>query len=132
MWRVLIVDDDPQIRQQLQEGLSSRAHCTCVSHAEDALKTFKHALEAARPFDFVLLDVLLSEKKDDGFEVLRQIRICEEQNKQGQDKEALIIMITTYKDSLMERYNMGWDDFITKPIEIKKLISHMQSLRQPK
>ena len=40
-------------------------------------------------------------------------------------------MITAYKDSLMEKYNMGWDDFITKPIEKDKLIAHMKALINP-
>ena len=128
MWRVLIVDDDSQIRQQLQQGLAKAADCIGVSNADDALKTFTQALGSDSPFDFVLLDVLLSEKKEDGFEVLRQIRACEEQRKGDEIKEVVVIMITTYKDSLMERYNMGWDDFITKPIEIEKLIRHMKTL----
>ena len=41
---------------------------------------------------------------------------------------AHIIMITTYKDSLMENYNLGWDDFITKPVDIKILVERMNSM----
>ena len=128
MWRVLIVDDDPQIRRGLQQGLSGMSDCTGVDNSDDALKVFKQALKSEFPFDFVLLDVFLSEKEDDGFEVLKRIRTCEEQHKREGGREVFVIMITTYRDSLMERYNMGWDDFITKPIEAEKLISHMKAL----
>ncbi len=40
-------------------------------------------------------------------------------------------MITAYKDSLMEKYNMGWDDFITKPVDKDVLIKHMERLAHP-
>ena len=62
-----------------------------------------------------------------GFDVLKKIR--EEEEKKAESlPEAFIIMTTTFKDSLAQMYNMGWDDFITKPIEGKKLTDHMHSL----
>jgi len=129
MWRVLIVDDDPQIRQQIKQGLAEIAACTDVTNADDALKTFRQALQSNSPFDFVLLDVFLAKGKEVGFNILKQIRLSEEEYKKESSREVFVIMITTYKDSLMERYNMGWDDFITKPIEVDKLIKHMQVLK---
>lgn len=37
-------------------------------------------------------------------------------------------MTTTYRDSLMENYNMGWDDFITKPVDADILTKRLREL----
>ena len=125
MWRVLIVEDDKKICQRLAKGLNKHAQCTMVHTGEDALESYRKAIKSKKPFEFILLDVYLGGIT--GFDVLKKIR--EEEEKKAESlPEAFIVMTTTFKDSLAQMYNMGWDDFITKPIETKKLINHLQAL----
>jgi CheY-like chemotaxis protein len=123
MWKVLVAEDDLSNQQKLFEVLKGRAECTLATTGQEALTTFQKSLKTKKFFDFILLDVTMP--KMDGFEVLRAIR-AEEEKRRGKIKEAIIIMITAYKDSLMEKYNMGWDDFITKPVEKDKLLRRME------
>lgn len=122
MWKVLVAEDDAANQQKLLEALKGVAKCTLATTGQEALDVFKKALKTKNPFEFILLDVTMP--KMDGFEVLRAIR-AQEEKKMGKVKESTVIMITAYKDSLMEKYNMGWDDFITKPIDKEKLVRRM-------
>lgn len=125
MWKVLIAEDSLENRTSLLDGLKEVADCALASTGKEALELYKQARKTKAPFDFVLLDVTMPEL--DGFSVLKAIRVEEEKDKK-QKKESLIIMTTAYQDSLMEKYNMGWDDFITKPIDAKRLVDHMKAL----
>jgi len=126
MWRVLIAEDDPKTRETLVKGFKKTARCVSVANGDEALKTYQAARNSKTPFDFILLDVTMP--GTDGFEVLKTIRDQEEKNPHPLQKESRIIMITAYKDSLLENYNMGWDDFITKPVDIKILTERMRAL----
>lgn len=125
MWKVLIAEDSLENRTSLLDGLKDVADCALASTGKEALELYKKARQTKAPFDFVLLDVTMPEM--DGFSVLKAIRAEEEKDKK-QKKESLVIMTTAYQDSLMEKYNMGWDDFITKPIDAKRLVDHMKAL----
>ncbi|MFH1359481.1 MAG: response regulator [Candidatus Omnitrophota bacterium] len=125
-WNVLLAEDDLQARAELLKALSSVAVCTTVETGEKALEAYQKAIKKKKPFDFILLDITMP--GPDGFEVLRSIRSFEETAKSKPVHPTRIIMVTAYKDSLMENYNMGWDEFITKPIETEKLIKRMQAL----
>lgn len=122
-WDVLIAEDDLASRALLLKALGRVATCTVVENGEQAIETYRKASKKKTTFDFILLDVTMPAV--DGFEVLRTIRKEEEEKN---IKPAKIIMITAYKDSLMEHYNMGWDEYITKPIEADKLVERMKKL----
>jgi len=126
MWNVLIVEDHPDHRQRLVDALENNAHCITCTNGDEAIEIFKQWQDQGKWFDFILLDVTMPQK--DGFEVLKTIRSLEEASNPESGQESQIIMITSFKDSLMENYNMGWDDFITKPIDPDILIERMQSL----
>jgi len=123
MWNVLIAEDDFKCRQGLVDALKGHGEHVAVATGDDALKAYQQSVQSQKPFDFIILDVSMPGL--DGFEVLQAVRAEEDR---GKIKPAKVIMITTYKDSLMENYNMGWDDFITKPVESEILINHMTAL----
>jgi two-component system alkaline phosphatase synthesis response regulator PhoP len=122
-WDVLIVEDDLAIRAELLKALISYGQCTTVDDGQKALETYRQAVKNKKKFDFILLDVSIP--TIDGFDILKTIRAEEESANQ---QDSIIIMVTAYKDSLMANYNMGWDDYISKPIEPKKLLQRMQNL----
>jgi len=131
MWNVLVVDDDLTNCQQIVRALENIAHCTTAVDGLKAIKTYQKSRRTKKYFDFILLDVTLPEM--DGFEILRKIRTEEEKRQETTvAPRPFILMITAYKDSLMDKYNMGWDDFITKPVDPPKLIEHMKALIEKK
>jgi DNA-binding NtrC family response regulator len=103
--RILIVDDDPQIRTLLAERL--RFHKYRVSTAEDGedgLARFKK--EGA---DLVLLDLMMP--KLDGIETLKRMK--------KEEPEVLVIIMTAFGtiERAVEAIKMGAYDFIPKPCE---------------
>ncbi len=125
-WQVLLAEDDLETRAQLLKHLQPHATCTTVGTGEKAIEEYKKLSKKKKCYDFILLDITLP--GIDGFEVLRFIRGFEETADHTSEKHSRILMVTAYKDSLMENYNMGWDDFITKPVDPQKLIRRMQIL----
>jgi DNA-binding response OmpR family regulator len=126
MWQVLLAEDDVKDRQKLIDGLKDLGVCTIAEDGSQALQIFQDWQKDGRAFDFILLDVTMPEQS--GFDVLKIIRSQEDTHPQKGSKEPFIIMITSYKDSLMDRYNMGWDHFITKPVDLKILVERMRSI----
>ena len=113
--RVLIVEDDPSLREVIRLGLEGEDYR--VATAEDgpsALIAF-----ASNPPDLVLLDVMLPGL--DGFAVCRELR-----------KVSLvpIVMLTarTSTSDVVEGLEAGADDYVTKPFEFPELIARLRSV----
>lgn len=126
MWRVLVVDDELEMQRKVIQGLSKVAVCAGVCSGREAIRIYKESIKSRKPFDFILLDVWMPEM--DGFEVVKILREEEQKADDESVQEARIIMITSYAEPMMDKINMGWDDFITKPVEPDKLIKHMERL----
>jgi two-component system KDP operon response regulator KdpE len=104
--RILVVDDEPELRDVLQEYLAQRGHhVETAPNGEAALA----AIARARP-DLVLLDLHMPGM--DGLEVLRRIRTL-----------ALVIMVTANTDvpAARETLKSGAFDYVTKPIDFDHL-----------
>lgn len=125
MWKVLIAEDNVESQKVLLDGLKNLAECCVAPTGQDALDQYQKAVKTKTPFDFILLDVTMPEM--DGFQALKAIRAHEEKLKEAK-QESFVIMVTAYRDTLMEKYNMGWDDFMIKPIDPKALIQKMKDL----
>jgi two-component system response regulator AtoC len=103
--RILIVDDDPQIRTLLADRL--RFHKYQVSSAQDGeegLQIFKN-----QGADLVLLDLMMP--KLDGLGTLERMK--------KEDPEVLVIMMSAFGtiEKAVEAVKMGAYDFIPKPCE---------------
>jgi len=124
---ILIVEDDRKDRTMLIKGLEEVANCFIAENGEEALQIYNDWRKEKKFFDFLLLDVTMQNKG--GFEVLKTIRKIEDSMEAAVRHETRILMITSFKDSLMERYNMGWDDFITKPVDLAILINRLNEIQ---
>lgn len=115
MKKILIVDDEEQIRNILRIYLVREGYE--ISEAEDGEKGLKLFYE--KPFDLVILDVMLPKK--DGWSILREIK---------KYTETPVIMLTARDDSEDEvfGFEMGADDYITKPFNNKVLLARVKSL----
>jgi DNA-binding response OmpR family regulator len=112
---ILVVEDDPIIRQTVQYSLK-RAGFTVDAVADGALAL--HAAEQLHP-DLVLLDLMLPGM--DGYEIAERLRAT--------DKETAIIMVTaldTERDKV-RGLDAGADDYITKPFSMEELLARVRA-----
>ncbi len=117
-YKILVVDDDPDIVELLNYNLSSEGYkVKSASNGIQALSLVKEFIP-----DLTILDIMMPNM--DGVETCRQIRsIPELANK-------FIIFLTARSEEYSEiaAFEMGADDYITKPIKPRALISRINAL----
>jgi two-component system, OmpR family, alkaline phosphatase synthesis response regulator PhoP len=115
---ILIADDEPDIVEIISYNLLKEGYTVYIA------KDGNDALEKAKLInpDLFILDVLIPYKN--GMEVCKALRT------QPRFKDALIILLTALSDegSHIKGLDSGADDFITKPISPKVLISRVNAL----
>lgn len=115
MKRILLVEDDRRIAQNISKGLKEEG--LGVEVAFDGITGKQLALE--KNFDLVLLDLNLPGIK--GYDVCRQIRYY---------KPLLpVIMLTAYGEieDKVEGLALGADDYIVKPFDFRELIARVSA-----
>ncbi len=116
--RILIVEDDADIRELLQYSLAREGHEVAV--AADG----KAGLAAARRSvpDLVLLDLMLP--GTDGLEVCRQLRADRATN------GAAIIMVTAKgeESDVVLGLGLGADDYVVKPFKTSELVARVKAV----
>lgn len=115
---ILIVDDEPDIIEILRYNLEKEGYKTYS--ATNGLEAVAKA-ESILP-DLILLDVMLPDM--DG------IQTCETIRSKPELRDTLIAFLTARSEDYSEiaGFQAGADDYITKPIRPKVLISRIQSL----
>lgn len=122
--KILIVDDDPSIREILATQLT-RLHYETVTAAdgEEAVALFKKT----KP-DLVLMDMMMP--RVDGLAACQRIRACEKKGKRTP------VLFLTARDGQYDRLSSaisGGDAFVSKPISLQDLQLHVEkALRLPK
>lgn len=118
MHKVLVVDDEEPILDLLKYNLEKAGFE--VQTASDGLK----AVEIAKRFfpEMVLLDIMMP--GIDGVETCRRIREIPELQK------AFVIFLTARSEEYSEvaAFDVGADDYITKPIKPRALLSRIQAV----
>lgn len=122
--RVLIVDDNAINRKLLSVFMKKRK--TAFKEANDGLQASETYRDADEKFDVVLMDISMPVM--DGMTSTRLIR--EHENNHNL-KPAHIIALTglTSASAKLEAWSSGVDDFLTKPVDFKKLESLMTAGR---
>ncbi|HEX3955197.1 MAG TPA: response regulator transcription factor [Trebonia sp.] len=114
--RVLVIDDEPNIRELVQVALKFHGcSVTLGATGKDAL-----ALAVSQRPDLIVLDVLLPDI--DGFEVCRRLR--------ASGDEVPVIFLTardTTSDSVTG-LTLGGDDYITKPFSVDALVARVRAV----
>ena len=120
MHSILVVDDEPSIRECLQIMLKREGYAvSCAEDGREAITLFEKS-----HFDVVLADIRMP--RSTGFEVLNRIKELSPQTK--------VIMITAHAsfESAVESMREGAYDYIAKPFnvdEVKRTVSNaLQSL----
>src|SRR5437764_15314510 len=111
--RVLVVDDEPQIRRALRVALRANGYAVEeVENGEQALDAV-----ATRPPDLVILDLGLPDL--DGVEVCRRLR---------EWSRLPILVLSAHGDDAakVRALDEGADDYVTKPFSMPELLARMR------
>jgi DNA-binding response OmpR family regulator len=115
MKKILIIEDDKKIREELSVFLSSNGYnCKIAGDFENITE-----LILSSSADLVLLDINLPSA--DGYYICRELR------KQSDIPVIVVTSRDTELDELMAM-NLGADDFITKPYNTQILLAHISSV----
>jgi len=113
-FRILVVDDDVQIRRVLRASLSAaRYEVDTAASGEESLEMMKD-----RQYHLVLLD--LSMPGVDGLELCRTLRATSE-------AEIIIISVRSIEQDIIAGLDAGADDYITKPFRTPELLARIRS-----
>jgi len=115
--RILVVDDDPSILVVLQHLLRKQGH-TVIS-ARDGRDALKHAM-TERP-QMIVCDWIMPEM--DGLALCRALRESEE----GRQIYFLLLTGLERDENLIEAFEAGVDDFVTKPFSSKVLMARLRA-----
>jgi DNA-binding NtrC family response regulator len=112
--RILVVDDEPDIRESLELLLGGEGYSVdLAANAAEGLQQME-----SRGYDLVLLDLMMPDRS--GLEVLREVR--------GRDRETPIFMLTAYGsvEAAVEALKLGANDFIPKVGDNDKLLIEIE------
>lgn len=116
--KILIADDEPDILEIIQYNLQGEGYE--VYTAKDGDEALLRAKQI-KP-DLIILDIMMPKKTG--------VEVCEILRTQPAFKETLIIFLTALSDesSQMKGLDTGADDYVSKPISPKLLISRVNAL----
>ncbi|HZL72924.1 MAG TPA: sigma-54 dependent transcriptional regulator, partial [Planctomycetota bacterium] len=118
MFRILVVDDEPSIRSQLEEALQEAGYQT--KGAGDGRAAAELALQDS--FDFCLSDIRMPGLS--GLELLRKF---------GETSpETMVILMTAHRelDTAIEALRLGAVDYLLKPFKPQELIAKLRRLEE--
>ena len=121
--KILIVEDDPNLGKILNEYLEAKNYDVRLAiDGEDGLQKFLKDPS----WDIILLDVMMPKK--DGFSLAKDIR------KVDQDTPIIFLTAKSQKDNVIKAFNLGADDYLTKPFSIEELVARIKAVmkRVPK
>jgi signal transduction histidine kinase/class 3 adenylate cyclase len=117
--RVLVVDDEPVNRQVLENHLSLAGYdVTQAASGHEALDIIR---QAEKKFDLVLLDIMMPRMS--GYEV------CNELRTRYLPSELPVVLLTAKNqvNDLVEGFNVGANDYLTKPFAKDELLSRIKT-----
>jgi DNA-binding response OmpR family regulator len=115
-FRILVVEDEEDLCEILQFNLESEGHRVDVVHsAEEALK------RELSGYDLFLLDVMMGRMS--GFSLAQKIR-----KELELDTPVVFLTARNSENDLLTGFNIGADDYITKPFSVKELQARVRTI----
>ncbi|MDZ4833541.1 MAG: response regulator transcription factor [Candidatus Melainabacteria bacterium] len=113
--RVLIIDDEPQIRRALKAGLERSGYSVVgAASGEEGLN-----LAAEHPPDIVILDLAMP--GTDGFEVCVELR-------KWTKIPIIVLSVRDTEEDKIKALDLGADDYLTKPFGVGELLARMRAV----
>jgi len=116
--KILIIEDEPDIRKTLEYNISREGYkVVCAS----SLSEGKEQINSS-DFSLILLDLMLPDGS--GLDLCREI-------KSDKDKSSTPIIILTAKDDEVDKvvgFELGADDYVTKPFSVRELILRIKAV----
>jgi DNA-binding response OmpR family regulator len=114
--KLLLIEDEKELALSIQKYLTDKDFvCEWVDNVKSAIdKIFIY------DYDCILLDLMLPD--GNGFEILKELK---DQNK---TEGIIIISAKETLESRIEGFNLGADDYLTKPFHLSELLVRVQAL----
>jgi DNA-binding response OmpR family regulator len=117
-YKLLLIEDEDNIRNGLKLNLKDEGFdVKDYKSAEDFFNEEVHFLENF-PYDLAIIDVMLPGKID-GLKITKQI-------KARWDIPVIILTARNRLENKLEAFEIGVDDYITKPFELEELIARIK------
>ena len=115
-WRVLLADDNADMRQHVMNILESHYDVTAVSDGRAALEEAR-----SKPPDLILTDVMMPVL--DGFGLLRALR----EDRLLRETPVILISARAGEEARTEGISAGADDYVTKPFNARELMARVET-----
>jgi len=113
---ILVVEDEQKIRTALTDFLEF--HSFKVAQAADGLEA-QHAV-AGRPFDLILLDLMLPKISGE--------QLCAKWRHEGLQTPIIMLTAKGQENEKVSGLNLGADDYITKPFSLEELLARISAV----
>lgn len=113
--KVLVIDDEPQIRRALRAGLEHNGYeVMLAANGEEGLD-----LAALKIPDLLILDLALP--GTDGFSVLKQLR-------EWSNIPVIVLTVREGEEEKIKALDIGADDYLIKPFGLGELLARMRAV----
>lgn len=113
---ILLIEDEVSVSNFIRKGLEESQHQVVFSY--DGMIGLQLAME--QDFDMIILDVILPHIN--GFEICQQIK------KYKSDIPILMLTALSTLNDKVKGFNMGADDYLTKPFHFEELLLRIKAL----
>lgn len=114
--KILIVEDEIEIALSIKEYFKPNGvQCETAGNYKEALEKIR-----MHDYDCILLDLMLPD--GDGFDILKELK------RENKTEGVIIISAKENLDTRIEGFNLGADDYLTKPFHLSELLVRMQAL----
>ena len=114
--KILLCEDDENLGMLLREYLQAKGYSTVL--CPDGEQGFKEFTK--NKYDIAVLDVMMPKK--DGFTLAQDIRQA------NADLPIIFLTAKTLKEDILEGFNIGADDYITKPFSMEELVFRVEAI----
>jgi DNA-binding response OmpR family regulator len=112
--KVLLIEDENELANSIRDYLKSNDIICEVAN------TLSSALLRITDYDCILLDLMLPD--GNGFEILKELKL------QKKQEGVIIISAKETLETKIEGFNLGVDDYLTKPFHLSELLVRIQAL----
>lgn len=114
--KLLIIEDEPSLREMIQTSLTKEQYI--VESASDFNEASRKVYDY--DYDLIILDIMLP--GGNGMDILKMLR------KECKNQHVLIISAKDSIDDKLTGFNLGADDYLTKPFHLAELSARIRSI----